>query len=53
MENAVVEIITGINKTTKKEWKGLKIVIGDWSTLIFTKSKFEMDYIEKYVKDLA
>jgi len=54
MENAIVEVITGKSKSdSKREWKGLKITIGEWSTLIFTKSKFEMDYIEKYLKDIA
>lgn len=40
-----------------KEWKGLRITIGEWSTLIFSgkdspvKTKFEMDYIEKTLEE--
>lgn len=46
--NVKVEIATGQQKKdTSKTWKGLRISIGDWSTLVFPKSNFEMEYIEK------
>ncbi len=48
MQNVKVEIVTGTNKKDKtKTWKALKVTIGEWSQLIFTKSTFEMSYIEK------
>jgi hypothetical protein len=54
MQNATLEIISGISKTTGKPWKALKITIGEWSKLVFPGSdrplmegRFELDYIEK------
>jgi len=47
-ENVKIEVQTGTQKKdASKTWKGLRISIGDWSTLIFPKSNFEMEYIEK------
>jgi len=46
-----IEIVTGIGKESKKEWKAIKVVVGDWQTLVFPKTKFEMDYIEKTIED--
>ena len=53
-ENTTVEIITGTIKqgdNKGKEWKAIKLHIGDWSTVIFTKTNFEMQYIEKVLND--
>lgn len=46
-----VEIVTGTNKETKKDWKAIKVFIGDWTQLIFPRTKFEMDYIEKVLAE--
>lgn len=47
-----VTIIEGQNKTDpKKTWKAISIKIGDWSTLVFPKTKFEMDYILQQLGD--
>lgn len=49
MANSTVEIkiIEGIGKESKKPWKGLLITVGEWSQIVFPRSKFEMDHIEK------
>jgi hypothetical protein len=47
MEEVSIKIVTGTSKKTKKEWKGILITIGDWSQIIFPRTKFEMDYIVK------
>lgn len=51
MQNYTVTIKRGINKDTNKEWTGLLVTIGEWSQLIFPKSKFEMDYIIKQLQN--
>jgi len=45
--STTVEIISGTNKETKREWEAIKVTIGDFSFLHFTKSKFELDYVKK------
>jgi len=52
MENTTlkIEITGGKSKKTGKEWKGVKITIGDWTTLVFPKTKFETDYITKVIE---
>lgn len=46
-EKTLVEIVEGESKEQKgRKWRAVRLTIGDWSTLIFPKSKFEMDYIE-------
>lgn len=37
-------------KDPSKKWRAVKVEIGSWSTLIFPKSNFEMDYIEKVIQ---
>lgn len=53
MNEAVkVEIISGKQKKDpSKEWEAVSLKIGDWSTIIFPKSKFEMDYIKQQLED--
>lgn len=49
-----LEIVEGISKKDKnRTWKALKITIGEWSTLVFPTSRFEMEYIENLVNDKA
>lgn len=45
MANVTVEIITG--KKNDREWQAIKLTIGEWSTLIFTKSAFELKHIKE------
>lgn len=45
MDNVNVEIVAGTSKKTGKEYKAIKLSIGDWSQLVFPRSAFEMDYI--------
>lgn len=47
--NVKVEIISG--KKNDREWKGLKLTVGEWTTVIFPKSRFELDYIEKFLEE--
>lgn len=46
-----LEIVNGKSNKTGKEYKALKVSIGDWSTLVFPRSRFEMNYIESYMKE--
>lgn len=50
MNETKIEIITGTVKKDGpmkgKEWKALKITVGDWTKVIFPDSTFEMNYIE-------
>lgn len=46
-----LEIVKGESKKTGKEYRALKVSIGDWSTLVFPRSRFEMDYIENYLRE--
>ena len=45
MNNITIDKYTGISKKTKKEFTCLKLQIGDWSTLVFPRSAFELQYI--------
>lgn len=42
-----VTIYKGTSKKTGNEFKAIRVEVGEWSQLIFPKSNFEMDYIEK------
>jgi hypothetical protein len=46
-----IEIYQGKAKKTGNEFEAIKLTIGDWSTLVFPKTQFEMDYIKQYLKD--
>lgn len=43
----IVDIVKGKSKKTGKEYEAIKLAIGDWSTLVFPRSPFEMNYIKK------
>jgi len=49
--NIEIKVIEGIGKESKKPWKGISVNIGDWSQLVFAKTKFEMDYIEQILEE--
>lgn len=50
--NVNVEIISGKQKKDpSKTWQALRLTIGEWSTVIFTKSKFELEYIKKSIEE--
>lgn len=40
-----IEIVSGTGKKSGKEYKALKITVGDWDTIVFP-SKFELKYLE-------
>lgn len=46
MDNVNVEIIEGESKKTGKAYQAIKLTIGDWSSLVFPRSSFEMNYIK-------
>lgn len=43
----IVELVNGKSKKTGKDYKAIKLTIGDWSTFVFPRSPFELNYIEK------
>lgn len=52
--NCKAEIVTGKSKKdVSKQWTAVKFSIGDWSTMIFTKSKIELDYIKNHLEKQA
>lgn len=49
--DASLEVITKPSKKDpEKTWTALFIKVGEWSTLVFPKSRFEMDYIQKQLE---
>jgi len=48
-----IKIYDGVAKESKKPYKAVLVTVGEWSKLIFTTSKFELDYIEKTLKEHA
>ena len=46
-----VEKVTGKSKKTGRDYNAVKLSIGDWSTLVFPRSKFEADYIFNIIGD--
>lgn len=46
MNNTIsVSLIEGKGKKSGKPYKAIKLEIGDWSTLVFPRSQFELNYI--------
>lgn len=41
-----VSIYNGKSKKTGKNFQAIKLEIGDWSTLVFPRSAFELQYIK-------
>jgi hypothetical protein len=41
-----IEIYTGTARESGKEYQCLKLTIGEWSTLIFAKTPFELAYLK-------
>lgn len=51
MNNKItINPFSGKSSKTGKEYHCFKLEIGDWSTLIFPRSKFERDYIESVLE---
>lgn len=50
MENVTVEIVEGISKKSGKDYQAIKLTIGDWSSLVFPRSAFEMNYIKEQLE---
>lgn len=47
-----IEIYSGKSKKTGKAYEAIKVTIGEWSGLLFPNSRFEMDYIKKYLANI-
>lgn len=51
MNNEIsVSIYNGKSRKTGKNFQAIKLEIGDWSTLVFPKSHFELNYIKKILE---
>lgn len=48
-QNISISVIDGERKDGKGKWKALKVEIGEWSTVVFPRTRFEMNYIEKII----
>lgn len=46
-----LSLYQGKSKKTNKAFECLKLDIGEWSTLVFPKSKFELEYIKKQLEE--
>ena len=54
MKNDIyVELYTGKSKKTGKDFEAIKVTIGDWSSLVFPRSGFELNYIKKVLGENA
>jgi len=46
--DASISIVSGKQKKDpSKSWYAVKVVVGEWSTLIFPKTSFETNYLKK------
>lgn len=41
----------GIGKDSGKPYRALVLTVGDWSKIYFVDSRFELDYLEKYLTE--
>lgn len=46
-KNYTVSIFNGKSKKDNTPYEALQVKIGDWDTLIFVKTKFELEYIKQ------
>ena len=46
-DDIIVSIHKGKSKKTGKDFECIKLEIGDWSTLVFPRSAFELNYIKQ------
>lgn len=53
MNKIFIQEYKGHSKKTDKDFQCFKLEIGDWSTLIFPKSKFEYNYIKGILDELG
>lgn len=48
--DVLVEVVTGQSKKGNT-YEAIKLTIGDWDTLVFPRSQFEMNYIKEVLSD--
>lgn len=46
-----VTLFEGKSKKDGKPYKALLVKVGEWDTLYFVNSKFEMKYLEEYLTE--
>lgn len=51
--NINLAVYKGLSKKDKTPFTALKITIGEWDTLYFPKSNFEMSYIENVLTGVS
>lgn len=44
-----IDIVSGKSKKTGKEYEAVRVQIGDWSSLLFPRTRFEMEYIKRVI----
>lgn len=44
-----VSLIEGKSKKSGKTYNAIKLEIGDWNTLVFPRSRFELNYIKSII----
>lgn len=49
--NIKVELHTGQSKKSGKDYHAVKVSIGRWSGMVFPRSNFEWDYIQRAYND--
>lgn len=47
----LVDIYEGKSRKTGNKFEAIKLKIGDWETLVFPKSRFEMEYIKNIINE--
>lgn len=45
--DASISIYSAVSKKTNKPYTAISVKIGEWSTLIFPKSPFELKYLKE------
>lgn len=51
MKDIKVEIVDGISKKSGNAYQAVKLSIGEWSSLVFPRSSFEMNYIKDILEN--
>lgn len=46
-----VSLVDGKSKKTGKSYTAIKLEIGEWNTLVFPRSQFELNYIKKILEE--
>lgn len=50
MRTGKIKLFEGKSKKTGEKFTALELSVGDWTALYFPQSRFEMNYIEKTLR---